>query len=65
MECVQCPLPRGRTTIRRKCRVCCPPDDRSGTGHSKLQGYKVAHPKTVARGAPPTPERLDNSQIGG
>ena len=36
-----------------------------GRGHSKLQGYKVAHPKTVARGAPPTPERLDNSQIGG
>ena len=26
---------------------------------------KPTHPKTVKRGAPPTPERLDNSQIGG
>ena len=26
---------------------------------------RPAYPKTVTRGAPPTPERLDNSQIGG
>ena len=30
-----------------------------------LGAPKSIHPKTVERGAPPTPERLDNSQIGG
>ena len=32
---------------------------------STLRGSEAGHPKTVKRGAPPTPERLDNSQIGG
>ena len=32
---------------------------------STPRGSEARHPKTVKRGAPPTPERLDNSQIGG
>ena len=32
---------------------------------STPRGSEAGHPKTVKRGAPPTPERLDNSQIGG
>jgi len=35
-----------------------------GCAYQHLGAPKSPHPKTVERGAPPTPERLDNSQIG-